>query len=188
MPTWVECIKPERLKNLENELKDVNDKIEDLRGFLPLVYGTGDDLENAVLKSLKLLHLDVNKTEHGFTADILAKTVDGSANFGIEVTGIENAIRKKSEKLTQVLEFERIKENNEKTILIANTHRKLPVDKRKELDDFTLDVVNFLSPYPILLMTGLDLYRIVCDILEEKKKPEEIIQLLIEARGILEYS
>lgn len=53
-----------------------------------------------------------------------------------------------------------------KTILVANTYNKIPISKRKDLEDFTPQVLNFLSRHPILLLTGWALYCMVEDILE----------------------
>jgi len=187
VPLWVEGVKPKPLINLEKQFAKLKTDIDNLRIFLPLVYATGDTLVEAVIKALEFLELEAERTEPGFTADILARTQDDSMRFGLEIVGIEGAIKKESKKLTQVLEFERIKEHDEKTILLANTFRTLPISKRKEHEDFTPQVINFLSGHPILLMTGWDLYRMVCDILEGKKERKNIIDLLFKDKGKLEY-
>ena len=79
------------------------------------------------------------------------------------------------------------KENEEKTILAASTYNQTPISERST-ENFTPQVVEFLSVHPILLMTGLDLYRIVADVLDGKKQPEEQVQPLHGPEGVLTYS
>jgi len=187
IPIWVEHIKFEKLISLEQQQVEIEKEIKDLQEYLPLVYADGDILVSAVLKSLKLFELKADLTEKGFTVDILAKTEDGSKKFGFEVTGCTEGIKKDSKKLTQVLDFERIKEHNEKTILVANTFKNVPIEERKGKEHFTKNVVDFLVKHPILLMTGYDLYQMVKDILENKKSTDEIIRILYETTGVLKY-
>jgi len=130
------------------------------------------------------LGLKAELTAPGFTADILAETKDGSKKFAFEVTGTVDPIKKESKKLTQLLDFERIKEHNEKTILIANTFKDLPISAREGKDDFTVQVVEFLSKFAILLMTGWDLYRIVGAIIEGKSEAAHYIERLYNENGV----
>ena len=123
----------------------------------------------------------------GFTADVLAESADGSMKFGVEVTGISGAVKKDSNKLTQVMDFERVKENGEKTILAANTFRHDPLSARSSKDDFTAPVVDFLSRHPILLMTTQQLYSMVGDVISGSADGPALVQLLHEQVGVLDY-
>ena len=186
IPAWIDEVKFQGLQELENEKNKLQERIDDLQKFLPLLYGTGDPLENAVIHSLRFLGIKAEKAEKGFSVDILAETE--SVKFGFEVTGISKAIKKESGKLTQVLDFERIKQHNEKTILLANTFNTISIDEREELDDFTEPVIDFLSGHPILLMTGWDLYRLIRDVLDGNKENDDVINMLISITGKYEYS
>lgn len=187
IPLWVNDIKFKRLKQAEEETKKLEIEIKDLREYLPLVYADGDILRDAVIKALKFLGLEANPTQKGFTVDILAQTADGSKKFGFEVTGIDGIIDKKSNKLTQVLDFERIKEQGEKTILLANTYKSLPIKDRKDKVHFTEQVTNFLSKHPILMMTGYDLYRMIFDAMENNKDKSSLVDILYNSEGVLKY-
>ncbi len=138
------------------------------------------------IKALQFFGLDTEPAPKGFTADIFAHTTDGSRKFGFEVTGIAGSIKKDSKKLTQLLEFERIKEHGEKTILVANTHNAIPITERKGLEDFTPPVLDFLGRHPILLMTGWELYCMVRDVLENSLTREKAIQTLYTVNGRLQ--
>jgi hypothetical protein len=187
IPLWVNEVKFSHLIELEKQRDTILGEIKRLNSFLPLLYGTGDSLEETVVKTLQLFGLEAERTQKGFTADILAQTSDGKMKFGFEVTGTSDSIKKQSKKLTQVLEFERIKENNEKTVLVATTHNSTPISERKGLEDFTQPVLDFLGRHPILLMTGWDLYRLVRDVLDDSRGKEQILNVLYTTNGKFEY-
>lgn len=173
IPLWVDEVKFSKLRELEKQRDAIQEEIDNLSVFLPLLYGTGSLLEEAVIKALQFFGLDAERAPNGFTADILAQTSDGSRKFGFEVTGIAGLIKKDSKKLTQLLEFERIKEHREKTVLVANTHNAMPITERKSIEDFTPQVLDFLGRHPILLMTSWELYCMVRDVLESTRLQEK---------------
>jgi hypothetical protein len=184
-PPWVEPVKYARQRELEAERAKVEGEIAALDRYLPLIHATGDVLEVAVVAALEALGLRARKAPKGFTADVLAETDDDSLRFGLEVTGTNGPIRKDSKKLTQLLEFERLKEREEKTVLVANTFNTTPVDQREE--PFTPQVVGLLSVHPILLMTGWDLYRMVGEVLSGTRAAADQVLLLHQGRGVLQY-
>ena len=148
---------------------------------------SGGRLEGAVIASLRRLNLCAEKTAKGATVDIFAFNTDRSIQLGIEVTGTNEAIKKKSNKLTQVMEFERTKADRDKTILLANTHNQTPVDRRPS-KNFTNDVVKYLGSHPILLMTGYDLYRLVQDVIAGDKKADDVCTTMYTSNGVFSYS
>jgi hypothetical protein len=184
-PAWINNFKYPLLLELEKQRRETDDKVGELLVLLPLLFGTGDILESAVIAALEFLGLKTQKAPKGYTADVLAETNDGSRKFGIEVTGINGAIKKESKKLTQVLDFERIKEHDEKTVLIANTHNTTPISQRVGLEDFTKPVLDFLGKHPILLMTSYDLYILVGQVLENQISAEDVIEKLAVTSGKL---
>lgn len=187
VPLWVDEVKFPKLRDLEIQRDAIQEEIDDLRGFLPLLYGTGEMLEEAVIKALQFIGLEAQRAPKGFTADILAQTLDGSRKFGVEVTGVSGPIKKDSRKLTQLLEFERIKEHDEKTLLVANTYRAKPIEERKVLEDFTPQVLDFLSRHPILLMTSWDLYCVVRYVFENPQLREAVVEALYTTNGRWEW-
>jgi hypothetical protein len=188
IPTWVEPFKFSQLVNKEVERNRLQEEIDDLTGYLPLLYGTGDTVFlESVIKALRLFGLNAERTPKGYTVDIFAESSDGTKKFGFEVTGLSDAIKKENKKLTQVLDFERIKEHNQKTVLVANTYNTTPISERKGPEDFTKPVIDFLGRHPILLMTTWNLYCMVSDILDGKQQGEAIIELLYTRNGRLDY-
>jgi len=187
IPHWVQSVKYSKLIALEKQREEIEKEIKDLQEYLPLIFADSDALVTAVIKALTLFNLEATHTARGYTVDILAETPDGSRKFGIEVTGCVEGIKKDSKKLTQVVDFERIKVHNEKTILIANTFKNIPIEERKGKEHFTKPTVDFLSKFSILMMTGYDLYTMVKDVLEKRKSSDEIIKILYETKGVLNY-
>ena len=187
IPIWVEQEKFSQLIELEKQNNKTQEEINYYKQFLPLIFATGEALENAVIFSLRFIGLNANKTEKGFTVDVLAETPNQEKKFGLEITGINEAVKKNSRKLTQVMDFERIKEHDEKTILLVNTHNTTPIAERAKLENFTQPVIDFLGRHPILMMTSLDLYRMIKDVLDEKISKESIIESLYTKTGVLRY-
>jgi hypothetical protein len=186
-PEWIRSVQFQQLSDLEDQRAVLDARIQELRQFLPLLYASGEALEVAMAAALELLGLAVERTPPGFTADLLAQTDDGTRSFGFEVTGIGGPVKKDSPKLTQVLDFERIKQNNERTVLIANTFDSLPIEDRQGRESFTPQVVDFLSPHGVLLMTSWDLYCMVRDVLGGLRNREEMVDLLANEEGILVF-
>ena len=185
VPLWVEEVKFSQLHELEKQAAILHDEITSMSRYLPLLYGMGNLLEKAVIDSLNLLGLDAQLAPKGYTVDILAQSKDGALKFGFEVTGLGGPIKKDSNKLTQVLDFERIKEHGEKTILVANTHNTKPIAERTNLEDFTQPVIDFLGKHPILLMTSWNLYCMVRDVFEGTRTKEDVVDLLYKTSGYL---
>jgi hypothetical protein len=187
VPLWVQAEKFRQLTDLETRKNNLQGDIDFYDNFLPLLYATGDHLENSVIFSLQFLGLRAEKASRGYTVDVLAQTDDETKKFGFEVTGTNEPIKKSSRKLTQVMEFERIKEHGEKTVLLANTHNSTPVPGRATLEDFTPQVLDYLGRHPILMMTSLDLFRMIRDIIDGISTKEKVIECLYATNGLLKY-
>jgi len=185
VPDWVNEHKFERLRELEASHTELVEEIEDLNMFLPLLYGTGDPLEDAVVHALRYLGMEAERTDPGFTIDVLSSNSDKSINLGVEVTGINDAIKKKSPKLSQAYRFEQIKENNEKIIILANTFNDLPIEERSTKVSFTKEVLEILKGQSVLLMTGWDLYRLVGTVMAKSKSSDDVINTLYKTEGVL---
>jgi hypothetical protein len=187
IPSWVNEVKYTRLRELEAKRAKMQNEIDHLSQILPLIYAKDEPLEEAVIYVLRFLGLYAEHTTRGFTIDVLAQTQDGVRKFGIEVTGTKGTIKKNSNKLTQVTEFEQKKEDDEKTVLLANTHNTTPIPQRQDLEDFTQQALDFLEKHPVLVMTGWDLYRMVGDVINGSQTKEKIIDILYITNGRLQY-
>jgi len=183
-PSWLDKYKPKRLIEVEKHIEDLITEKKDLGTYLLLLYASGDLLENVAKKTLESFGLAVEKTQKGATIDLIAYTKDKSKIFGIEVTGTAHGIKKDNPKLTQIMTFDMQKENEEKPILLANTYKDLDPEERKNKEHFTKQVVEYLEPHGILLMTTFDLYNLWLQMYEGKLSKEEIIEKLYTQKGI----
>ena len=188
-PSWALEMRLLKVQQLEAEIDERRKEIEALDSLLALLHGTGNALEDAVVQALKMLGVDAKRTEKGFTADVVAHTMDQSMSFGVEVTGVNGPIRKDSNKPTQARQFYNTeRKHNDKVIILANTYRHTPVQERGELTNFTPEAVQATSGIPVLLMTGVDLYRMVEDVMEGKCTSEDALNILYTSTGVLQYS
>jgi hypothetical protein len=187
-PAWAESVKFPRLRELESQAAEANREIEELRAFAPLLYGSGEPLESAVVAALRYFGLATRKTVKGETVDVLATETATGRDLGVEVTGTDGPINKSSRKLTQVLRYEQIKRDSDKTILLANTQRSTPVGDRAAREDFTQPAVEFLANHPVLLITGWDLYRLIGDVLSCRRERAEVVASLFDLVGLFKYN
>ncbi len=183
-PSWLDKYKHKRLIEIERDIKNLTSEKQNLSDYLLLLYSSGDLLEDVVKKTFESFGLIVEKTRRGSTIDLIAYTEDRSKIFGIEITGTSNGIKKDNPKLTQIMTFDMQKENKEKPILLANTYKDLDPEERRSKEHFTRQVVEYLEPHGILLMTTFDLYNLWLQMYESKLSKEEIIEKLYIQKGI----
>jgi len=186
IPSWIDEVKTVGLRALETRKQELDSAIGDLRTYLVLVCGTGDPLENAVRSALRRFGLEAEKTERSANIDMLAWNEDKSRRFGLEITGLNESVKKANNKLIQIMQFVQTKDDNEKAILVANTFRQTPVTQRPD-ESFTPPAVQFLGAHPVLMMTGYDLYRLVQDVIGGKRKPDDVVTDLYQTKGVYRY-
>lgn len=190
-PDWLHKYKTEQELDLEKEIGELEERLEQNRDELErfnqidlLLYGTGSALENAVQRTLEEMSFDVQKTEKGATIDFKVK-ID-SAKFAIEVTGVDGEILKDNKKFGQILSYLPNKEDDEKIILLANTHRMTDLTERSKKESFTLPVQKLAKDNHFCLMTTADLFLIWKDSLNGKSTKKAIATIL-KAEGEYKY-
>lgn len=186
-PLWVDEAAFSIMRRAKVSLRDAAIEWDRWKILNRLLYGTGTGLEEAVVHALKVLQLDARRTDPGANIDVYAETYDQRHKFGIEVTGINGAVKKESKKLTQLSEFDRIKEGDEKPVLVATTFNRLPLSERGQ-DDFTREVVNYFSDRNILLMTGLDLFRLCGKVADGVIPWDKAVEQLVQQQGQFDIS
>lgn len=186
VPQWVDELKLDRTKQLEETQASVRAELSTLVQLSQLLYGTGDDLEDAVVVALKILGLDATRNEEGANMDIAASAMDGR-QFGVEVTGIMGQLKKQSVKITQLMKFEQDKVGNEKGMLVLVANRTTAPAVRRDQPAITGDALSFLGRQPCALVLGETLYEMVKDVIEKRKTAAEQVELLWAAQGLLDY-
>lgn len=187
-PLWVDEAAFKVMREKKTAMRHAVTEWERWRILNTLLYGSDTRLEEAVVHALTFLGLDAQRTDQGATIDVYAETYNRQHQFGIEVTGIIGQVKKKSNKLTQLTEFDRTKDGGEKPILVASTYNQLPISQRAGLDNFTQQVIDYFSGRNVLLMTGLDLFHLCGKVADDQIKAETAIHQLIEQRGEFDLS
>jgi hypothetical protein len=187
MPTWIEKVAPEVQIDLKN---DILSKIEKLKNeyvsFAALLFQSGSELELSVKKFFEFLGMKVVLAEKSFPVDMFAES--DAVRFAIEVTGTNGNINNKDRKVGQAITYCGEKKEDEKVILVANTFRDQPISERSK-ESFTKEAVKILTPTPfnVCLVTAANLYNFWKDIIEGRKSKTDIINMLRETSGVLEY-
>lgn len=159
-PPWIEQAKVNEHRKLEAALKEAQEGDKRFETVEYILWGTGDDLESAVHVVLEDLGFQVTRTPKGATIDRIADLPDSSVRFGLEITGLNEAIKKKSNKITQALSFLQHREGTEKPVILANTFNDRPLEERSKEADFTEDALDLMRPNGIVGMTTATLYEI----------------------------
>jgi len=159
-PPWVDRAKVDEHRKVEATLKEAQERDKRFQTVEYILWGTGDDLESAVHVVLEALGFQVTRTPKGATIDRIAGLADSSVRFGLEITGLNEAIKKKSNKITQALSFLQHREGTEKPVILANTFNDRPLEERSKEADFTDDALDLMRPNGIVGMTTATLYEI----------------------------
>ncbi len=140
-------------------------------------------LVDAVHSVLKDLGLQVTKTPKYPTIDRIVKVPRSQVTFGMQVIGSQVEIRGDNSKFNQALQFDREKENGEKTIIIANAHHGISLAEREKLADFSQDAIMRMRPTNVVGLNTFTLYKIWALCKYKGKDVKDILQLLFNHPG-----
>ena len=140
-------------------------------------------LVDAVHSVLKDLGLQVTKTPKYSTIDRIVKVPGSHMTFGMQVIGAELEVRGNNSKFNQALQFEREKENSEKTVIIANAHHDISLAEREKLEDFSKDALLRMEPARVVALNTFTLYKIWALCKYKEKDVKEILKLLFSHPG-----
>ena len=180
-----------RLKGSEGEEQqpteaepDASEKGDQLDTVKYILWGKNElMLVDAVHSVLRDLGLQVTKAPEYPTIDRIVKVPGSRMTFGMQVIGSQVEVRGDNSKFNQALQFEREKENGEKTIIIANTHHNISLAEREKLDDFSSDALTRMEPTKVVGLNTFTLYKIWALCKYKGKDVKEILQLLFNHPG-----
>ncbi|MDP2948154.1 MAG: hypothetical protein Q8P22_01275 [Chloroflexota bacterium] len=159
-PPWIDKAKVAERKEIEEQLERAVERHKYFSTVEYILWGSGDQLEEAVHLVLEDLGLEVHRTPKGSTIDRLVRLPQSDVAFGVEITGLNDAIKKKSNKITQALTFLQEREGSERPVIIANTFNDLPLEERAQKEHFTPEALALLKPSGIAALTTVTLYEI----------------------------
>ncbi|MBI5208296.1 MAG: hypothetical protein HY934_10995 [Candidatus Firestonebacteria bacterium] len=180
VPEWVHKYKVDRHKNIPDEILNLEDEEKCFDRICFLLYGKDIGLEDEVKFVFEKLGMNVKKSEEGESIDLICTYKD--ITFYIEITGSNHSINIENKKIGQTIDF-KSKNPNEKVILLANTFSNLDLEERVAKNNFTEKVINALNHNDILMLTTFDLYFLWKRVFDKCMTNEEIIKLIVEAKG-----
>lgn len=127
-------------------------------------------IENLLWPKNEMLLLDTVQTilkDLGFlvipgiqyqSVDRLLKIPNTQKSFGLQVMMFEGEADRSHPKINRLLQFEKEKKENEKSLIIASTHIRLPIAERGEKSHITKELIDLLVRYHISFITAHHLY------------------------------
>jgi hypothetical protein len=159
-PAWVDQAKVDEHRQAEAQVKQAVEKHKYFSTVEHILWGTGQRLEEAVHFVLEDMGLEVHRTPKGSTVDRMVRVPGTDLTFGFEITGLNEPIKKRSNKITQALAFLQERDASEKPVILANTFNDRSLQERGKEPDFTQDAVDLMRPYGIVGITTVSLYEI----------------------------
>jgi hypothetical protein len=117
-------------------------------------------LIDAVHSIFKDLGFKISTGINYHSVDRILKIPNTQKAFGVEILMSEGETGNNHPKLRRALEFEKEKKENEKTLIIASTHIRLPLSERAQAKDVSGEMVDFLTRHNMSFMTTYQLYEL----------------------------
>jgi hypothetical protein len=117
-------------------------------------------LVDAVHSILRDLGLQVSKISKYPNIDRIVTIPGRRMTFGMQVIGSDQEVRGDNSKLNQALQFEQVKENGEKTVIIANAHHSVSLAERDKRGDFSKDALMKMKPTRVVGLSTFTLYKV----------------------------
>ncbi len=92
------------------------------------------------------------------SVDRILKIPDTRKSFGMQVMMYEGEADRDHPKMNRVFQFEKEKKENEKSLIIASTHIRLPLSERGVVSHISKEMIDLLVRYNISFITAHHLY------------------------------
>jgi len=158
-PEWLDAESPKRTIEIKEEIRRLRDEARTIAKITNLLWQTGKALNEAVRDAFRQIGYRAELTAPGATYDVTVD-LDTSRRLLIEVTGIEDLVRKSSNKIGQVLQT-KTKEANagDRVVLAINAHRLTPLADRAQLEIVTPDALQLLTGLTAVTVSTVTFYR-----------------------------
>jgi len=117
-------------------------------------------LIDAVHSIFKDLGLKISAGINYQTVDRIVKIPETHMAFGVQILMSEGEVEGNHPKISRALQFEKEKRENEKSLIIASTHIRLPLSERGQLSHIPIELSHFLSRHNMSLITTHHLYEL----------------------------
>jgi len=102
------------------------------------------------------------------SVDRIVKIPGTRIAFGVQILMSEGEVEGNHPKISRALQFEKEKKEDEKSLIIASTHVRLPLSERGQVSHISKELSNFLSRHNMSMITTHHLY----DLWQKAKKGE----------------
>ncbi len=92
--------------------------------------------------------------------DRIVKIPETHMAFGVQILMSEGEVEGNHFKINRALQFEKEKRENEKSLIIASTHIRLPLSERSQLGHIPKELSHFLNRHNMSLITTHHLYEL----------------------------
>ena len=117
-------------------------------------------LTDAVHSVFKELGFKISTGIKNPLVDRLITLPDTQKMFGLEILMVEREVEIDHPKVRRALQFQKEKKGNEKTLIIAGTHVRIPLSERESVNHLSKELVNLLLQNDILFMPCHHLYQL----------------------------
>jgi hypothetical protein len=117
-------------------------------------------LIDAVHSIFKDLGLKVSAAITYQNVDRIVKIPETHMAFGVQILMSEGEVEGNHPKINRALQFEKEKRENEKSLIIASTHIRLPLSERSQMGHIPKELSNFLNRHNMSLITTHHLYEL----------------------------
>jgi hypothetical protein len=92
--------------------------------------------------------------------DRIVKIPETHMAFGLQILMSEGEVEGNHPKINRALQFEKEKKENEKSLIIASTHIRLPLSERSQMGHIQKELSHFLNRHNMSLITTHHLYEL----------------------------
>jgi hypothetical protein len=92
--------------------------------------------------------------------DRIVKIPETHMAFGLQILMSEGEVEGNHPKINRALQFEKEKRENEKSLIIASTHIRLPLSERSQMGHIPKELSHFLNRHNMSLITTHHLYEL----------------------------
>ena len=92
------------------------------------------------------------------SVDRIVKIPETRIAFGVQILMSEGEVEGNHPKINRALQFEKEKKEDEKSLIIASTHTRLPLSERSQVSHISTELSHFLSRHNMSLITTHHLY------------------------------
>jgi hypothetical protein len=92
--------------------------------------------------------------------DRIVKIPETHVAFGVQILMSEGEVEGNHPKISRALQFEKEKRENERSLIIASTHIRLPLSERTQVSHIPKELSHFLNRHHMSLITTHHLYEL----------------------------